>query len=47
MTADGFRDAIHRLGIRTVINLQEEAPDPNLPRSYFDSSKVAREPGMS
>jgi tyrosine-protein phosphatase SIW14 len=40
MTAEGFRDAIHRLGIKTVLNLQEEAPDPNLPQSYFDRSQV-------
>lgn len=40
MTADGFRDAIVRLGIRTVINLQEEAPDPQLPANFFNRAKV-------
>ena len=30
MTAAGFRDAIERYGIRTVVNLQHENPDPLL-----------------
>lgn len=38
LTADGLRAAIRDLGIRTVVNLQEEAPDPELPKSYFNSS---------
>lgn len=36
MTADGFEEAIRRYGIRTVINLQEEAEDPDLPKSYLN-----------
>lgn len=40
MTADGFRDAIRRYGIRTVLNLQEEASDPDLRDSYFSTSSV-------
>jgi protein tyrosine/serine phosphatase len=39
MTAEGFRDAIARLGIRTVINLQGEFPDPALENSYWSSKK--------
>ncbi len=35
MTAAGFKAAIEGLGIRTIINLMEEAPDPNLPLDYF------------
>jgi len=35
MTADGLRAAIARFGIRTVINLQEEAPDPEMTENYF------------
>lgn len=35
MTADGFEEAIRRYGIRTVINLQEEAEDPDLPTRYL------------
>lgn len=38
MTAEGFREAIQRHGIRTVINLQDEAPDPDLDNSYFSLS---------
>lgn len=35
MTADGLEDAIKRLHIKTVINLQEEAQDPDLFDHYF------------
>jgi protein tyrosine/serine phosphatase len=35
MTAVGFRDAISREGIRTVINLQDEYPDPDIPLNYL------------
>ena len=38
LTADGFREAIQRYGIRTVINLQDEDPDPRLPAGYFISN---------
>ena len=31
MTADGFRDAIERYRIKTVVNLQHEDPDPCSP----------------
>jgi tyrosine-protein phosphatase SIW14 len=40
MTVEGFRDAIARLGIRTVVNLQEDFPDPDLRQSFFDASVV-------
>lgn len=40
LTAEGFRDAVRRLGIRTILNLQEEAPDPALPQTYLDKSTV-------
>ncbi len=40
LTADGFRDAVRRYGIRTVINLQEESRDPLLPASMFDKSRI-------
>ena len=40
LTADGFREAIRKFGIRTVINLQEEAPDPSLPRSFFSRAQI-------
>ena len=35
LTADGFREAFGRYGIRTVINLQDEDPDPLLPVSFY------------
>jgi len=38
LTADGFEDAIKKFGIRTIVNLQEEAPDPDLPRSFLSTS---------
>ncbi len=36
LTEDGFRDAVARYKIRTIINLKDEAPDPALIRNYFD-----------
>jgi protein tyrosine phosphatase (PTP) superfamily phosphohydrolase (DUF442 family) len=36
LTSSGFEEAIARYGIRTVINAQDEFPDPDLPRGYFD-----------
>lgn len=36
MSVDGFEEAIRRYGIRTVLNLQEESPDPSLPKSYLN-----------
>lgn len=46
LTADGFKEAIQRYGIKTVINLQDDDTstsgderDPPLPRSPFDKSK--------
>jgi tyrosine-protein phosphatase SIW14 len=41
LTAQGFRDAIERLKIRTIINLMDEAPDPSLPHNFFDRRGVA------
>jgi tyrosine-protein phosphatase SIW14 len=40
MTADGFTDAISRHHIRTVINLQDDNPDPDLHKSFFSSQTV-------
>jgi tyrosine-protein phosphatase SIW14 len=50
-TAEGFADAVKEFGIRTIINLRDEAPDPNLPRSFFDrrtipESQLCRELGV-
>ena len=41
LNAEGLADAVHKLGIRTVINLRDEAPDPEMQRSYFDWRTVA------
>jgi hypothetical protein len=40
LTADGLTEAIERYKIRTVINLQNEAPDPLMRKSYFGGQKV-------
>src|SRR5947209_13808181 len=35
MTASGFREAVARLRIRTIVNLQDEYPDPLLSEGYL------------
>lgn len=40
MTAEGFADAVRRLGIHAVINLQEDFPDPDLDQSFLDRHTV-------
>jgi tyrosine-protein phosphatase SIW14 len=40
LTADGFRDAIEKLHIKTVISLWDEDPDPTLKRSRFNSESI-------
>ena len=40
LTAAGFRDAIRRYQIRTVVNLQEEARDPLIPTGVFRKPTV-------
>jgi tyrosine-protein phosphatase SIW14 len=37
LTAGGFADAVQRLGIKTIINLQDEFPDPQVRLSYLDT----------
>ncbi|MFO0849743.1 MAG: tyrosine-protein phosphatase [Gemmataceae bacterium] len=37
LPADGFREAFRRFDIKTVINLQEEARDPHIPRTWLTS----------
>ena len=41
LTVEGFKDAVARLGIRTIINLQDEWPDPQVRNSYFDTSTTS------
>jgi protein tyrosine/serine phosphatase len=40
MTEEGFADYLQRYGIRTVINAQDEYPDPDIERSYWDRHTV-------
>jgi len=40
MTADGFRDAVARYGLRTIINCQNEFPDPDLTISFWDRQTI-------
>lgn len=51
LTAEGFRDAIEKYKIKTVLNLQDEAPDPAVPNHYFTfrtkpESEVCRSMGV-
>lgn len=40
LTADGFRDAIHKHGIKTVITFWDEDPDPDLRPNRFSRSTI-------
>ncbi|HZZ78579.1 MAG TPA: dual specificity protein phosphatase family protein [Gemmataceae bacterium] len=40
MTADGFRDAIKKLGIKTVISFWDEDPDPTLYANRFSRESI-------
>lgn len=40
MTAGGFRDAIACFGIKTIVNLQDEFPDPDVDESFWTSSTL-------
>ncbi len=40
MTAEGFRDALQSLGIKTVVNLQDDYPSPDLERTYFNRGTI-------
>ena len=51
MTAEGYRDAVAQYGFRTIINCQNEFPDPDLTASFWDrrtirESEVCRELGV-
>jgi tyrosine-protein phosphatase SIW14 len=51
MTADGFREAVDKYKIKTIINLQDEAPDPAVLNHYFTlrttpESEVCRKLGV-
>jgi tyrosine-protein phosphatase SIW14 len=40
LTADGIADAVERLKIRTILNLQDDYPDPDICRSFWDWNTV-------
>jgi protein tyrosine/serine phosphatase len=40
MTVEGFTEAVARYGIRTIVNLQDEYPDPDVRQAYFDGHTV-------
>jgi tyrosine-protein phosphatase SIW14 len=40
MTAEGLTDTVHRLQLKTVVNVQDDFPDPDLDLSYWDRRTV-------
>jgi tyrosine-protein phosphatase SIW14 len=40
MTAEGFVDAFERLGIRTVVNVQDDFPDPLLNLTFLNRNTI-------
>ncbi len=40
MTAEGFIDAVHRYGIRTIVNVQDEFPDPDLDWNFWGGETI-------
>jgi hypothetical protein len=40
MTAGGFADAVERFGIRTIVNFQDEYPDPDISLDYFGTRTI-------
>jgi hypothetical protein len=40
MTADGFTEAVALYHIRTIVNLQDEYPDPDVSKCYFSAACI-------
>src|SRR5260370_33855599 len=40
MTAAGFEEAVARFHFRTIVNLQDEYVDPDLPENYFGRGTI-------
>jgi protein tyrosine/serine phosphatase len=40
MTAEGFADAVARYHLRTIINVQDEFPDPDIDAGFWDRSTI-------
>jgi len=43
LTVDGFRDAVERYGIKSVVNLQDEFPDPRIRNGYLNKSETGEQ----
>jgi protein tyrosine/serine phosphatase len=41
LTVQGFKETVAKLGIKTIVNLQDEWPDPNVRNSYFDTGTTS------
>lgn len=40
MTADGFTDAVKRYHLRTIVNVQDEVPDPDIGLSFWSRRSI-------
>jgi protein tyrosine phosphatase (PTP) superfamily phosphohydrolase (DUF442 family) len=40
LTADGFEDTVRRLGIRTVVNVQDDFPDPDVQLHFWTNCTI-------
>jgi tyrosine-protein phosphatase SIW14 len=40
LTEEGFADVVHRLGIRTILNLQDDYPDPDVRLGYWKRGSI-------
>src|SRR5579875_47778 len=40
MTAEGFAEAVQRYGLRTIINVQDDFPDPDITCSFWDRQTI-------
>jgi len=40
MTAEGLADTVRRLHLNSIINVQDDFPDPDLERSFWDSRTI-------
>jgi protein tyrosine phosphatase (PTP) superfamily phosphohydrolase (DUF442 family) len=40
LTADGFANAVDRFGLRTIVNVQDDFPDPDIFVSFWSSNTI-------
>ena len=43
LTVAGFADAVHRYGIRSVVNVQQEFPDPSIRMDYISRATIGEQ----